>query len=244
MRALSAAELLCVWERGLAQSPAQRSLTLLTMACASQTPDQLARLSIGQRNTQLLALREKTFGPRLTSLADCPACGVSLELQLTVADVRVTPSVPPQEIITLNKDEYEVRFRLPNSLDLAAIPGEADPSEIRGQLLKRCLCAAHRRGREIDVNQLPPGLLAAVVDQMAQADPQANVQLALGCPQCRHQWQAPLDIASFLWSEIRAWAGRLLREVHQLASAYGWSEAEILALTPARRQAYLEMIAL
>jgi hypothetical protein len=51
-----------------------------------------------------------------------------------------------------------------------------------------------------------------------------------------------LDIASYLWSEIHAWAGRMLRDVHALAAAYGWREADILAMSPWRRQAYLEMI--
>jgi hypothetical protein len=35
----------------------------------------------------------------------------------------------------------------------------------------------------------------------------------------------------------------LLRDVHTLASAYGWKEDEVLHLTPARRHAYLELVA-
>jgi hypothetical protein len=34
----------------------------------------------------------------------------------------------------------------------------------------------------------------------------------------------------------------LLTEVHRLAQAYGWREAEILALSEARRHAYLELV--
>ena len=37
-------------------------------------------------------------------------------------------------------------------------------------------------------------------------------------------------------------AKRLLMDVHLLARAYGWSEAEVLALSPARRRFYLEMV--
>ena len=37
-------------------------------------------------------------------------------------------------------------------------------------------------------------------------------------------------------------AGALLHEVHRLASAYGWSEAQILALSPARRAQYLALV--
>ncbi|HEX2516118.1 MAG TPA: phage baseplate protein, partial [Chloroflexota bacterium] len=37
-------------------------------------------------------------------------------------------------------------------------------------------------------------------------------------------------------------ARRLLREVHTLARAYGWREAEILALPGRRRQTYLDLV--
>ena len=77
---------------------------------------------------------------------------------------------------------------------------------------------------------------------MAQADPQADVQLALSCPVCGHKWQTAFDIVSFFWSEINAWAARILREVHILAWGYGWREADILALRPWRREVYLEMV--
>ena len=45
------------------------------------------------------------------------------------------------------------------------------------------------------------------------------------------------------WTEVQAHAAQLLRDVHLLASNYGWREAEILNLSPVRRQAYLELIA-
>ena len=77
---------------------------------------------------------------------------------------------------------------------------------------------------------------------MADADPQADVRLAVTCPSCGTGWEVPFDAGSFLWSEVEAWARRTLLEVHQLAAAYGWSEAEVLALGPRRRQAYLELV--
>jgi len=51
-----------------------------------------------------------------------------------------------------------------------------------------------------------------------------------------------LDMARFLWMEVRAAARRLLGEIHQLASAYGWSERAIAGMSPGRRAAYLEML--
>jgi hypothetical protein len=91
---------------------------------------------------------------------------------------------------------------------------------------------------------LPDGAVSAIVTQMAHCDPRANIELALECPACRHEWLALLNVVSFFWKEIEAWSRRTLAEVHALASAYGWTEAEILALSPWRRQVYLEMLSI
>jgi len=42
--------------------------------------------------------------------------------------------------------------------------------------------------------------------------------------------------------EVNEWAERQLQTVHKLARAYGWTEREILNLSPVRRQLYLGMI--
>jgi hypothetical protein len=125
---------------------------------------------------------------------------------------------------------------------LASLDPAEDLEANRGQLLQRCVRAARRAGLEVPVAELPIAVGTAIAPRMAEADPPADVQLALACPQCAHAWEASFDIVSYFWAEIQAWAGRLVREVHSLASAYGWGETEILALSPWRRQAYLELI--
>jgi hypothetical protein len=77
---------------------------------------------------------------------------------------------------------------------------------------------------------------------MAACDPQAEVLLDLNCPACGHGWQALFDVVAFFWAELAAQAKRLLREVHTLARAYGWREADILGMSARRRQFYLEMV--
>ncbi|MGH8523199.1 MAG: phage baseplate protein, partial [Gammaproteobacteria bacterium] len=74
-----------------------------------------------------------------------------------------------------------------------------------------------------------------------RADPQSNLQISLTCPACGHCWEALFDIVFFLWAEINHWAERTLRAVHLLARAYGWREADVLAMSPTRRQMYLGM---
>ena len=84
--------------------------------------------------------------------------------------------------------------------------------------------------------------MRAVSDGMEEMDPQGDILLDISCISCGHSWKIVFDIVTFFWTEIDAWAHRILREVHDLAKAYGWREADILAMSPWRRQIYLEMV--
>lgn len=234
MRALSATELLDVWEQGFNQPLLQRALTLLAAGCPEVPPDELAQLSIGQRDAGLLALRELTFGPQCSAVATCPMCSEKSELEFLTSNFQSEGvfEAPPE--MELKLDGFELCFRLPTSADLAAVGNPGEGVSSREMLLDRCLLAGEK--------PLPAGVAAAVIEKMARSDPLADIQLALTCASCGYGWPAMFDVVSFFWSEIHAWAMRLLRDVHLLASAYGWSEADILALSAARRQAYLEMV--
>lgn len=221
---------------------ATRALALLRAGCPEVPADELARWSLGRRDARLLELRRQVFGSGLTGVADCAGCGERLELAFGVEDLVTEPAAAPPSELVLDFDGYAVRFRLPNSLDLAALAGQEDVTSARQRLLECCLLEVRRDGVEQVAAELPDAVVAGIVACMAQADPQTDIRLSLDCPACGHRWQAPFDIAAFLWEELNAWADRTLREVHVLASAYGWREADILALSPARRHRYLEMI--
>ncbi|OQA44848.1 MAG: hypothetical protein BWY52_01495 [Chloroflexi bacterium ADurb.Bin325] len=255
MRGLSATELLDVWAQGHAQPPPGRALLLLAAACPEFEPAALARLTVGQRDGLLLALYEQTFGPRVTGVAVCPRCAAEVELAFDAADIRVggpPPEDGPPPTQTLIVEGYEIVFRAPDSNDLLALA--ADEAAARETLLARCLVSV----AAVDPPNLAPEVelpgpaplsagtqaaIAAAVDAaLAEMDPQAEVELNLACPACDQQWQALFDIVAFFWDELTAWAHRMLRQVHVLASAYGWREAEILALPAWRRQYYLEMV--
>jgi hypothetical protein len=241
--AMTVTDLLTAWEEGLTQTPPRRALTLLMTAHPELPQDRLTKLEIGYRNGLLIDLRETLFGPQLTGLASCPVCSERLELTLDVSDIKIGQSAEPKTELSLSLPNYQIQYRLPNSEDLMLIERTNDLKQAENVLYERCVMSVEHRGKRLNITELPSDVLSQIETAMSEADPQAHVQLNLSCPVCRHNWLATFDIASFLWSEITAWAKRILKEVHTLASAYGWGERDILALSPMRRQYYLTLLA-
>jgi hypothetical protein len=249
MRPFSASELLGIWEEGVGRMPAEQALVILAAAFPRVPHTRLGQLTVGQRDACLLHLRALTFGTHLTGRATCPACQEQLELAFEAGELLPADSLlpdpeanePENSATSFEIDAYELTFRLPTATDLAAL---RDISLAQEQLLAACLLAARHKGKDVQVADLPPAVLQALTGRMGQAEPLADLSLAATCPACGHNWQILFDIVSYFWSEINAWSLRLMREVHSLASAYGWREADILAMSAWRRQRYLELIGL
>ncbi|UBF24841.1 phage baseplate protein [Kovacikia minuta CCNUW1] len=243
MRSLSAADILQIWEIGQNQHPLDRALTLLSFALPEMSGEDLVQLSIGQRDALLLTLRELTLGSRMESFAQCPQCQEPLEFTLNLADLRTPePEEAGNQPHTLTTEGFELVFRLPTSQDLAAIVHCREIEIAQRLLAQRCIQQVSQNGNPINPDLLPIAVLSQIAGQIAASDPQSEMLLDLTCPACQHSWQVLFDIVSFFWTELSVQAKRLLREVHTLARFYGWHEADILSLSPIRRQFYLEQI--
>ena len=241
--AVSAADLLDLWEWGLRHTSVERALALMSAIWPEHSFEELARKPIGQRNIALFHLCESLFGPELTLQTSCPQCAEPLEMQSSIAVLLEAASKGSESAFetnqTLETQGYTLHFRLPNSMDLLEASSSFTP---RQMLIERCIEII---GSPDDATSqpitLPEDVEAILFAKMQSLDPLAAVSFALTCPSCANAWNAPLDIAKYLWSEIEAWAYRTLREIHWLASTYHWRETEILALGHWRRQAYLQM---
>lgn len=232
-----------VWENGLRQDPVCRALGLLKVVYPERSAESLGELSIGERDARLFEARQLLFGPRITSTAPCPRCSERLEWESEVADLCADPTIGPSSTgLSVAVDGCRFRLRLPNSNDLSAVLSQQDAVARHTRLLERCLLeATTSTGESLPREQFPEGAFQSMVQEMERAAPQSQLEMDLTCPACGHRWQALFDIVSFLWAEINNWAERTLRAVHLLARAYGWREADILAMSATRRQIYLEM---
>jgi hypothetical protein len=142
----------------------------------------------------------------------------------------------------LTAEGVTIEYRLPNSADLALVASAPDVANARATLLDRCIIRAQRDGMEIDRGQISGLLLDMLVADFEERDAAAEIRIELSCPECGHCWSVILDIGGYFWTELSAHARRLLREVDTLARTYGWGEVDILTMSTARRQLYLDMV--
>lgn len=253
---LPAAARLALWEAGNGAGPAERDLALLAAGSPGVDRGTLRGLGIGRRDARLLAVYEAVAGGRLHGTVDCGACGETLEVTVEVCDLLGGPAArpdggpaarldggpagefAPSRWTPLDVDGYQLVIRLPDSDDLAA--AAAAGHRARDVLAARVLRAT-RDGRPLPVASLPAAVLDAALRAMAESDPLAEPMIATTCPWCAAPCTTLLDVGAFLWAHVRADACRLMSDVDTLARAYGWTEAEILALSDVRRTAYLEL---
>lgn len=299
---LHAGELLGVWEAGLAADESTRALLLHAVARPADPVERLLATPVGTRDAELLALRCRLFGERMSLRVTCAGCAMELATTVRVGELLAAfptavaavlgPADPGDRRDTdrqeadgrrneddrrstdgrhdtgdrqgadpakrqatdpaggetggpapaeLRDGEWTVRFRPPTVGDLRAAAA-AGPDRAREVLLGRCLLAVTRAGRPVDPGELPEHVQARVAEECAAADPGADLRLDVPCPDCGHRTKALFDIAAALWAELDAWARGTLLDVHLLATAYGWTEPEVLALSPLRRRRYLEMV--
>jgi hypothetical protein len=244
-------DVLATWEAGVAAGAAERTLLLHALARPPASVDELLATAVGERDADLFGLRRDLFGERLEVVVACPDCDEKLECDLGIgellgqrADSASPPSAESAEVADAARrvvsGAWSVQFRLPTTADLTALSGYEDAAEARRALLARIVTRAERSGRRVDADRIPAAVQHLIAEAAAQAQPAADIRLAMACPECARQFSAELDIGGYLWRELDVWARAVLSDIHVLASCYGWGEREILALSPWRRRYYVE----
>jgi hypothetical protein len=249
VQALTAEQVLRIWERGEGRSANERAALLFACARPEAPPSVLASATLGERESELLELRIRTFGRRLESIDVCPACGTKVEIVIDADDLLSRNRGPAAAQragehrldLQLEDGGWRIVFRLPTGADLAALES-CEPARAPMLLLERCVMSADSADGPVSAGQLPDEVQARVAAAMGELDPAADITIVMSCPACLREWQVCLDVGAFVWSELAAHARQLLWEVHELAERYGWSESEIIRMSAHRRRAYRERI--
>lgn len=198
--------------------------------------DALRLLPVGDRAALALKLRALSYGARMDGALRCPRCDARLDLDLNAESLLLPPLSAPAPVYEIALDGVRVAFRLPTGEDESATAGMGEDEGER-ELLRRCIVRLDPPDAA-----LSEALIDAINRAMLDCDPQAEMIFEMDCPECGAGFSARFDPEAFLLREIEQRGRQLYREVHTLALAYHWSEAEILALPHPRRQMYLSLL--
>ncbi|HEY6575140.1 MAG TPA: hypothetical protein VI029_09415 [Mycobacterium sp.] len=237
---LDGEEILRAWEAAAVAKPVGRSAAVLREVITDLPVDATA-LPVGRCDTLLLALRVGTFGSPLSGVSSCPACDAAVDVDVDLAEVLAC--LPPVDTdyadeYVLGHGDYVVRYRLPTTADLLSAADADDPAV---RIAARCVSSIEKSGAAVVLADAPPDVLAEIGEHMSAADPAADIRLGVRCPECATEWSALLDVTAIFHAELTGAALQIISEIDELASRYGWSEQQILALTPTRRRTYLEL---
>jgi hypothetical protein len=242
MRPLINDRLVKAWDDGASRNPLGRALTLLACASPERSAADTAALSIPERDAELLRMRRMTFGDTMRGFLGCEACGASLEFETRASSLLAWLEALRPSTATWQTGNFLFSLRPANSGDLEAALAAPDSNAARGTVLRRCTTVHRIDSASDEPEPIDWEFEQTVVKKFEEVHEGAEIFFNLNCPSCGKNQKAPLDIAQFVWSEVRAAATGLLREVHDLARAYGWTEAAILGMNGTRRRAYLEMV--
>ncbi|WP_017464135.1 hypothetical protein [Dyella ginsengisoli] len=213
-----------LWECVVHRPPAQRDMALLGAMPRSLT----------ERNALALQRYAALVGASAELLGRCPECDLTVEFAIDVQACRhgLMHERGEDTWQQVEADGASWRFRLPVPSDLYALESIDDDLAFARALLGRCVEGG-----------TPASLPAceAISRRIEELAPGAGLHFALTCPACGHGWNAPLDPVELLWRELRDVAEQLLAQIGVLASRWGWSESDILRLSPIRRAAYLQL---
>jgi hypothetical protein len=207
------------------------ALALAQLGDRAATEDRTAALCVADRQFLMRELDRHLGGGGGWFHADCSACAARFDFHLDYAELPVRAAGPSYPLARVERDGRLLSFRLPTGADQEEVARIADEN-VRPWLLRRLSLEPEQLG-EID-----EALLAQADAALEAVAPVMINQIQTECPECGAANSVDLD-------PYRVLARRsddLLRQVHQIATHYHWSEAEILAMPRMRRQRYLDLI--
>ena len=234
-----AAGLLDIWPALALRDPIETPAAILRRF-ASEAEASPSR-TLGTRDRALLRCRRSILGDRLDMLASCPRCATEVEAEASCSAL-MTTAIADERGWTMRVGAYRLEVRPVDVAGAATAASAATVEEGRLRLLEQTVIRAERAGRPIPARALPPAVVSALSAALAEHDEGAELVLTFECPACALTWTDVLDVAQTVAAEFAGSARQLMADVDRLARAYGWTEAEILALPRLRRAAYIALV--
>lgn len=197
--------------------------------------DFVRRLSSGTREW-LLQKVAALFRPRDDWFeGTCTVCGSQYDIALNIGDLPTKPAGLHFPVVDVATSLGRRRFDVPNGTDEEAVPLQKHGADPRRSLAALCGLADDA---EKEAALFTDDDLDRIDTALDEASPQPSDRSATRCPSCGHATEAAIEPLDFAFPTEMA----LLKEIHQLAQQYHWSEEAILSLPTRRRRQYLAII--
>ena len=211
---------------------------LVDLPSAAVRREAVWQISIGDRDRLVAELQRNCFGDRVSSVAQCESCEGSFEIEFSLSALIERTDVRPSsaaEVAGPDDHGFYVapgggRFRLVTADDERLLLG-VPPEQAGEMLLSRCL-PDRSRGSAAETTQ-------ALVEAI---DPVLSLELPASCAECGAAQKVDFDLPRFFLASLFRERPLLIREVHWIAKAYGWSHQEILGLPRTVRRAYAGLL--
>ncbi len=197
--------------------------------------DQLDKLSVVDMRVILAALAGR-FGLSLQWITHrCESCDEPFDFSVDLADLPITDAGETYPETTLQISGKTIRVSVPTIADQRAAAAASEESEVAEELFWRCVCDEQGalKGRRASAK-----VLAKIEEALSKMAPAVPFSAEAKCPNCDATNLVPINVVQWLWSL----ADSPIDDVHTIASTYGWSEADILALARSRRKSYIARI--
>jgi hypothetical protein len=162
-------------------------------------------------------------------------CGASMQIDL---DFPAFVAQPERDPVVWSADGATVVARLPRGIDQRRWRDtKADTGTLATSLIESIDGRSPDRGWCV-----PPEWIDGLDAVLAERDPLTVLELDAVCPDCGEINKVEFDLEQRILRLLAEEQRRLIDDVHTLAAMYHWSEADICALPPWRRRAYLARI--
>lgn len=197
------------------------------------TTERVHGLAVGDRQF-LMRQFARALGRDTVWLApECTACGARFDVRIEQSGLPVKPAAPSFPHTFADTSWGRCRLRVPTGADQEAVLSIQDDAAAVRALARRCILTPAPAG---EIDDADVALIERAVEAVA---PEVATLAETECPECHHANRVEIDPYQCLADD----GGTLWDDVHQLATAYHWSEREILGLSRARRETYLLRIA-
>jgi len=209
---------------------------LLARCSDSQSTQFWWMQTVGTRIGALLRLLAFTeSADRLPVQARCTelVCAEAFEMELPLAAL-VDQAQSPVPLTMVLPENRTVSLRRPTGEDLRHWQG--------ARYASRQEAVAAMIGALVIDGPVTPADEPALAEALSAWDPLVAFTVSCHCPVCGIENDVQLDLESVVLARLDTRQRALLQDVHRLASHYGWTESEVLAIAPARRARYLALI--